>query len=161
MTSPSLTQPAPERGLPTSIGPSAPVPRPVLGREGKVWVVYLVVSFYQRRVRALWFLFAYDAEDTGSSGGLARRRGEPRTGITASCHAPPESGAPSGDHTVPCTDPTSERSSLLARPIRVGPSEHCIKTGARWAGQAWGRALWLHFYIPTYAPDHNHTAHTI
>ena len=46
-----------------------------------------------------------------------------------------------------------ERTSKASLSARVGPSEHCIKTGARRAGAAWGRDLWFHLYFGTRPTD--------
>ena len=73
------------------------------------------------------------AKDDDSKWRALRRRGDPGIDIPDSLPRTTRvGGAPSGEPTGPCANPEPER----GLPHRVGPSEPCIKTGARWAGQA-------------------------
>ncbi len=82
-------------------------------------------------------------KDADSKWRALRRRGDPGIVISDSLPRTTRVGSlPRKKGTVPCVHPEPER----GLPYGVGPSEPCIKTGARWAGQAEGTSSLVSIY---------------
>ena len=82
-------------------------------------------------------------KDADSKWRALRRRGDPGIDIPDSLPRTTRVGSlPRKKGTVPFVHPEPER----GLPYGVGPSEPCIKTGARWAGQAEGTSSLVSIY---------------
>ena len=83
-------------------------------------------------------------KDADSKWRALRRRGDPGIDIPDSLPRTTRVGSlPRKKGTVPFVHPEPER----GLPYGVGPSEPCIKTGARWAGQAEGTSSLVFIYL--------------
>ena len=158
--------PNPTAAFPSGLNRRSTAPRPVLGGRDP------------HRGRALWFLtppltrgpgqsyLASDpfprgcqphnrfiTKDADSKWRALRRRGDPGIDIPDSLPRTTRVGSlPRKKGTVPFVHPEPER----GLPYGVGPSEPCIKTGARWAGQEEGTSSLVSIYhISTVVVKHS------